>query len=400
MARPPILEDWKQDPWDDPDELYDFETEKLRPNRSIPRFVGFFAALLLAAGLLVAGGVAVWTVRQVNPSGKAGEKINFTVEANDDLQALSDRMETGGIVSSAKVFRWYVKQKGGLTLQPGYYTVRPKDNMGNILKALKTSPAATFDKVTFPEGFTVDQIGARLSKTVTRMSTATFAAEAAAGQVRSQFQPPEVSSLEGMLFPDTYQVGGNEDERKVLEKLVKQMERIALSENIDKLAPTVGVWPGHPQGMTPYEVLTVASIIEREGKFQDDREKIAQVIYNRLALEKAFGMKLEVDATLSYGQPPDTPFSVLRATDSPYNTYKYGGLPPTPIASPGRASIFAALHPAPSPPLSECVAVKNGVGCGYLFYVLKDKEGHHAFATNIADHNKNVKAAKEAGLLG
>jgi UPF0755 protein len=396
MAHPPILDDWKQDPWDDPDELYDFETEKLRPNRSIPRFVGFFGALLLVAGLLIAGGVAVWTVRQVNPSGKAGEKINFTVEANDDMQTLSDRMESGGIVTSAKVFRWYVKQKGGLNLQPGYYTVRPKDNMGNILKALKTPPAATFDKVTFPEGFTVDQIGARLSKTVGRMSTATFAAEAAAGQVRSQFQPPEVSSLEGMLFPDTYQVGGNEDERKVLEKLVKQMERIALSENIDKLAPTMGVSPARPQGMTPYEVLIIASIIEREGKFQDDREKISQVIYNRLA----FGTKLEIDATLGYGLPAGTTFAEARQADTPYNTYKYPGLPPTPIASPGRASIYAALHPAPPPPLSECVAPKPGVGCGYFFYVLKDKEGHHAFATNIDDHNKNVRAAKAAGVLG
>jgi UPF0755 protein len=397
VARPPILEDWKQDPWDDPDELYDFETEKIRPNRGLPRFVGFFLALILIAGLLVAGGVGVWTLRQVNPPGKAGEKANFTVADKEDLVAVSERMEAEGIVSSAKVFRWYVKQKGGLTPIPGYYTVRPKDNMGNIMKALKTPPASTYDKVTFPEGFTVEQFGARLGKTIPRLDVSKFATEAGSGQIRSVFQPPEVSSLEGMLFPDTYQVGGNEDERKVLEKFVKQMERIALAENIDKLAPLIGVSNAAPLGfgLKPYEILIVASIIEREGKFQDDREKIAQVIYNRIATKTL----LQVDATLYYGAAAGTPFDELKASDSPYNTYKFKGLPPTPIANPGRASIYAALHPAPTPPLSECVAPKPGVGCGYLFYVLKDKEGHHAFATNLADHAKNIAAAKAAGVI-
>jgi UPF0755 protein len=387
MARPPILEDWKQDPWDDPDELYDFETEKLRPNRGLPRFVGLFAGIVLVLGLLIAGGVGVWTTRQVNPPGKAGDKINFTVQVNEDLDAVSERMEQEGIITSAKVFRWYVKQKGGLELQPGYFTVRSKDNMGNIMKALKTPPASTFDKVTFPEGFTVEQFGARAAKTIPRLNAAKFATEAGSGQIRSIFQPPEIASLEGMLFPDTYQIGGNEDERKVIEKLIKQMERIALAENIDK--------PEKRRGLSEYEILIIASIIEREAKFQEDREKIAQVIFNRLAL----GMPLQVDATLYYGQPDGTPFTVLKDTDTPFNTYKYKGLPPTPIASPGKAAIFAALNPAPPPPQSECVAPKPGVGCGYLFYVLKDKEGHHAFSTNLADHAANIAAAQEAGVL-
>ena len=221
-----ILDDWTPDPWDDPEELYDFETERLRPERFVPRMVGLLAAIALVGALLVGGGIGIWTLRQVNPSGTAGDKINFTVEEKDTIDSVSVRMEQEGIVTSARVFRWYVKQKGGFELQPGYFTVRERDNMGNLLKSLKTPPAATFDRVTFPEGFTVDQFGLRLSKTIARLSSERFAAAAADGQVRSVFQPPEVTSLEGMLFPDTYQVGGNEDERKVLEKFLKQMERI------------------------------------------------------------------------------------------------------------------------------------------------------------------------------
>lgn len=388
MKRRPVLDDWTPDPWDDPEEVFDFETEKLRPNRTLPRLVGFVATILIVAALLIGGGVGVWAVRQVNPSGTPGDKVNFTVEEGEDLDTVAGRLESQGIITSAKVFTWYTKQKGGYEPQVGYFTVRPKDNMGNVLKALRTPPALTYDKVTFPEGFTLDQFGLRLSKTISRLSAERFATEAGSGNVRSVFAPPDQPSLEGLLFPDTYQIGGNEDERKVLEKLVKQMERIGLSENIDKAEEKVG--------RTPYEVLIVASLIEREAKFQEDRPKIAQVIYNRLAL----GMPLQIDASLYYGNSTETPFSELREIDSPYNTYKYKGLPPTPIASPGRAAIAAAMNPAPSPPQSECIEIKKNQGCGYLFYVLKDAEGRHEFATNLDDHNANVKAAQAAGLLG
>jgi peptidoglycan lytic transglycosylase G len=112
---------------------------------------------------------------------------------------------------------------------------------------------------------------------------------------------------------------------------------------------------------------------------------------------------LQIDATLYYAQPADTPFDVLKATDSPYNTYMHGGLPPTPIASPSRASIRAAMNPAPnpeecSPPPEDDFAPADQ--CLWLYYVLSDAEGHHAFATNLAEHEVNVQTARDAGLLG
>jgi UPF0755 protein len=113
-------------------------------------------------------------------------------------------------------------------------------------------------------------------------------------------------------------------------------------------------------------------------------------------------MDLQIDATLFYGQPAGTKFSDVRYVDSPYNTYMHGGLPPTPIANPGRASIQAALHPAPPLSVGDPLCRDNPAGseCRLLFYVVSDADGHHVFAATEAQHNANVQAARDAGLLG
>ena len=163
------------------------------------------------------------------------------------------------------------------------------------------------------------------------------------------------------------------------------MDRVGLKEGID-LAP-------EKVGYSPYQVLTIASMIEREAKTDADRALIAQVIYNRLTAK----MPLQIDATLYYGQDPNLPFDKLKALDSPYNTYKVPGLPPTPIAAPSRKSIQAALNPAPNPDPKDC---PNKKPCGWLYYVLIDKAtGQHAFATNLADHEANVAKAKANGAI-
>jgi UPF0755 protein len=119
------------------------------------------------------------------------------------------------------------------------------------------------------------------------------------------------------------------------------------------------------------------------------------VIYNRLEI----GMKLQIDATLYYNAPVDATFSDLKALDSPYNTYLYKGLPPTPIASPGRAAIDAALHPAPNPSSGDPICSNAPTPCRYLYYVLSDADGGHTFAATLAQHEANVATARAAGLL-
>jgi len=169
------------------------------------------------------------------------------------------------------------------------------------------------------------------------------------------------------------------------------MERVAIQEELELRSSALG--------LSPYEALIVASMVEREAKVDGDRALIARVIYNRLEL----GMNLEIDATLYYGSSTDTPFALLKSRDFPYNTYRYGGLPPTPIANPGRASIRAALNPAPDPSSGNelCEVLDDPtVGCNYLYYVLADDDGSHAFAVTFDQHQANVESARAKGLLG
>ena len=112
-------------------------------------------------------------------------------------------------------------------------------------------------------------------------------------------------------------------------------------------------------------------------------------------------MPLQVDATLFYQQDDTLPFDELKAIDTPYNTYLHTGLPPTPIANPGRASLEAAMNPAPNPSKGDpiCKGLPTGTPCEYLFYVIADADGRHVFAATIEQHEANVQAARDKGLL-
>ncbi len=381
--RPPVLDDWAGDAWDDPGELYTFEGEPLRRSRRSARYVGFSILGLLVVLLLVAGAAGLWLTRQLNPPGETKAPVNFTVNPGDTIESISKRLKAQGIITNDAVFRWYADHKQHVDIQPGYYTLKPRDTMGNILAVLRTPPAQTFDNVVFPEGFTIAQIGKRLQDTIPRLQQANVIQAATDGQIRSKYEPAGVNSLEGLLFPAKYQIGGNDTEAKVVQRLAHQMELLGAEVGLDDLPPDEA-----------YQKLIIASMVEREAKVADDRPKIARVILNRLY----FGMPLQIDSTLFYNQPPNTPFDTLKATDTPYNTYLHSGLPPTPIANPGKASIQAVLNPAPNP--DSCPTNTADEPCAYLFYVLAGQDGHHAFAANQRDHEANVAAARAAGLLG
>lgn len=380
---------WHDDGWDDPAALIAAETAVApRRPRVLPWVLLAVGAVLVVAAV-VGGLIGWWVIRQVNPPGGAGEPTNFVVQENDDLVSISTRLKQDGFITHAGVFQWYVKRQDDLEFVPGYYTIRPRDTMGNIAAALRTPPNATFTSVTFPEGFTVEQIAQRLNRRVPRLAESDVVAAAESPEVLSEYRPSGTSSLEGLLFPDTYQVSNAESALQVVQRMVRLMERVGRQEGLDD--------PLKRNGRSPYEVLIVASLIEREAKTDGDRPKIARVIYNRLAR----GMTLDIDAALYYGNDPSTPFSVLKAKESPYNLYRRSGLPPTPIASPGRESIRAALNPSVDPPPGDpiCRELPNPTACQYLYYVLIDKAGNHAFSATLEQHERNIETARAAGVL-
>ncbi len=387
--------DWQHDPWDDPDVTDALVIERTRRSHRSIKYLVYFAGMVAIAGLIVAGCVGLWYLRQVNPAGDPGAVEVFTVLPTDSIDTVAERLHERGLIANVGVFRYYVNHNGGLTLTPGDYELRPRDHLGNLMRVLRTPPSLTFVNVTFPEGFTLEKMGQRLSSKMPRTDPSAFMTAVTDGSIRSAVpgQPEGSTSLEGLLFPDTYRVSADETPSHLATRMVDLMDRVIRQEDV--------VAKGYALRLSAYQVVIIASMVEREAKVEEDRPKIARVILNRLEL----GMPLQIDATLFYGQPEGTPFSALRDLDTPYNTYLHTGLPPTPIANPGRASIQAVVNPAPhyvaqGDPMCEVLPEEQRTTCRLLFYVLADAEGRHAFAVTVEQHEINVQNARDLGLLG
>lgn len=247
-------------------------------------------------------------------------------------------------------------------------------------------------EVVFPEGFTVRQIAQRLERDGPGLTQADVDAVLASGELPAPFRPEGVTSYEGLLFPALYRVAGYENEADVLRRMIEEMRARALANDIDAAAARLG--------RTPYEILIIASLIEKEVKIPEERALVSRVIHNRLELD----MELQIDAALYYGAPDGASFAELKERDTPYNVYLRKGLPPTPIASPGEAAMIAAMNPADDPAADDPLCTARTAGerreaCRLLFYVLSDAEGRHAFATTYRLHELNVSAARAAGVL-
>lgn len=247
-------------------------------------------------------------------------------------------------------------------------------------------------EVVFPEGFTLSQIASRLERDAPGITAAEIDAVLATNSLSAPFRPEGVTSYEGLLFPALYRIAAYENEDDVLSRMIEEFRTRALANDIEAAAQRLN--------LTPYEIIIIASLIEKEVKVADERALVSRVIHNRLSLN----IELQIDASLYYQAPEGTSFATLKAADTPYNVYLRKGLPPTPIASPGEASLIAAMNPAENPPAEDPLCAERNRKekadeCRLLFYVLSDADGRHAFATTYRLHERNVAAAKTAGIL-
>ena len=388
--------DWPTDPWDDTDQTG--QVERLRRQTRPFKWIAYSVMWIMVVVILIAGAVGWWYLGKINPSGDPGDLANIEVPENATFETLTEQLLDDGFITDVRVWEQYVDRNGGLEITPGFYQLRPNDHMGNVLARLKTPPAETTTNVTFPEGFTIAQMGRRVEGVVERMDEAEFIASANSSSVISRWLPPGVDTLEGLLFPDKYSVSNAESEAQLIDRMIGLMERVGEQEDLEAKAAELG--------FTPYEILIVASMIEREAAVPEDRAKISRVILNRIAVsrfnpEEPF--RLQIDASVLYGRDQrgldlNLNFAELRQIDTPWNTYTRVGLPATPIANPGRASIRAALNPAPNPPPGDaiCRDLPDPSECFYFFYVLADEDGSHAFAATFEQHGANIE--KYAGV--
>jgi len=323
--------------------------------------------------LLVAGIGGAWVKRQLDGPGHPGPTVSVTIPEGASTAGIANLLNREGIIGNPVVFRLYARLKGAGPLLAGDYELRKHDSMGHVIKVLEAG-APLHDRVTISEGLTLEQIADRVGR-LPGHSKDGFLAVARGGQVHSQYQPPGSTNLEGLLGPGTYFVAKEDDDVKLLTRMVGTFDTMATAAGLQEGAARVH--------LSPYEVVVLGSLIEREAKVDEDRPLIARVIYNRLARD----MFLQVDASVLYALPKHEGTRVSNrdlAVDSPYNTYRHKGLPPGPIGSPGQKALAAAIDPAPGP---------------WLYYVLADANGKHAFAVTEAEFNRLKAEAHAKGLL-
>lgn len=285
--------------------------------------------------------------------------VQVVIEQGATGSDMANVLYDAGVVASPQAFitEWNSNPDAS-SIKPGYYFMHKEMKAEYALAALLDPANRDVRTITIPEGKTLDYY----AQAIVNLTGATQEAVEAAMQDTTALGLPAAAdgNLEGWLFPAKYEFDPGVTPTEVLQRMVLQTVRV-----LDKY----GVAEEERE-----DILTVASLVEREARLSEDRPLIASVIYNRLDID----MKLELDSTVKYLSPSEGVFTSddERAIDSDYNTYMYVGLPPGPIAGPGEASIKAAVEPAET---------------DYLFFVTVNlNTGETKYATEYADHLKNV----------
>lgn len=338
----------------------------------------FLIAFCFVGGLAL--GIALFVINGLNPL-EPGDPLKITIEQGMHSGEIAELLEERGIIKNGMIFSYYLRfQNEGSRFQAGTYEMAPGMTLDEIIEKLNRGDVIQETiRFTIPEGFTVEQMADRLagSGLVDRETFLdTVQNHPFANQlVRDIPDHPDIKyRLEGYLFPETYEMKKGSTETEIVERMLSELE--------NRLSELPADWRKRldERGMTFHEMLTIASLIEREVVLDEERPVVSGIIDNRL---KA-GMPLQIDATVQYlfEEQKEIVTKADLEIDDPYNTYRNSGLPPGPISSPGFSSIFAALYPEDTT---------------FMFYVTKkDGSRGHYFAETFEEHRRNIARSKQA----
>ncbi|HEX4580388.1 MAG TPA: endolytic transglycosylase MltG [Candidatus Dormibacteraeota bacterium] len=324
-----------------------------------------FAVVAIIVVLVLAGGGSLLYGRSQlePPASSADADVTVSVRTGEPVDTLVSDLANHGLIRSAFWFGWYAKLEGlGSKLVAGNFVLNDAMSASYIVQRLEGPPQVAVHQLLLTEGLTAKQMAAKVASAGLGITAAQYLTEVQSGSFNEPFLAgrPSGASLEGFLFPDTYTVPDHATAHDIV-----QMQ---LADFANKAMPQLS-------GLSPqqvYNTVIVASMIEREARFDVDRPLVASVVANRLA----DGMRLQIDSTVLYGlgltSGSLTPDQL--ATDTPYNTYLHAGLPPTPIANPGAGSIAGAAHPATTQ---------------YLYY-LSDCTGHNHYSVTDQVHEQQI----------
>jgi UPF0755 protein len=299
--------------------------------------------------------------------GQGSGSVTIEIKQGDSLTTIGSTLQKADVVASAEAFTDAASENPkALTIQSGFYDMRRKMSGESALKLLLSGDNRAEVELTIPEGLTTDEVVQLIDKET----------KIKAADVRKVLDDPRSIGLpsyangnpEGFLFPATYPLPPDATARDLVAMMVDEFNQQAASLGLEEAANQLG--------MSPREVVTVASLVQAEASRPEDLGKVARVIDNRVQA----GDRLQLDSTVHYAIDGTTDgvftSSKQRAVDSPYNTYRHTGLPPGPIDSPGKAALQAALDPTPG---------------DWMFFVTVNLEtGETLFADTYAQHSANV----------
>jgi len=321
---------------------------------------------VIALFVLAAGAGALWmtSILDAPYKGYSDPEVFVEIPSGSGSTAMGHRLAQAGVVKSATAFRLAVWLSGsGRRLQAGEYRfdqpMTPKEVVDKLARG-----DVYLQPITFREGLTIKQMAALYSEKGMGSAEQFVAAASDASAIHEL--DPEARDLEGYLFPDTYALPRKATPDQLVARMVQQAEKVLTADLVARATA---------RGLSIRQLVTLASIVEKETGKAEERSLVAAVYSNRLKI----GMLLQCDPTVIYALDKAGRFNgnLTRddlAFDSRYNTYRYAGLPPGPIASPGLASLEAAAAPADVP---------------YIYFVSRN-DGSHAFATTLEEHNRNV----------
>lgn len=347
------------------------------------RRVWLVVMFVLLIVVVAVAGLGWWAQRQINPNGPPGEDVTVELESGQSTAQIAQVLHNNDVIGDPRVFTVYARVRNKGDIQAGFYELQTNMGMGDVLDVLAEGPSWDEDSALVQEGLTVEETIGRLAGPdgVEGFDEAELRAAIEGGEVSSRhFGDREgvegLRALEGMLFPSTYKVGQNETEAELLQRMVAEFDDLYEELGVEAQAADLGLASG-------YEVLIVASMIEREARLDEDRPKIARVIYNRLEQ----GHPLQIDATSCYDKEGECHPLSAEDLEGPYSTRNEAGLPPTPIAAPGEASLEAALNPEPG---------------DWFYYVLdvEANDGSHVITADESEWEAARQLCVQEGLCG
>ena len=270
-----------------------------------------------------------------NINGAAGgSRVVVLVPVGDNLDSLATTLNKRGVISSVTVFRVYLRLHGYLGLQPGIYYFQRHEPYAKIFAQIRGGPSSV--RLTLIPGWTLSEIAAEVGKIPYHSAKGFLKTAMSTTGLSSPYLPSSASSVAGLVYPDTYFVSPLESDKQVLQTAI---------DRFDQIASEIGLSPnGKYNGLSAYQVVVVASIVQKEATTVGDMAKVARVILNRLSV----GMNLQMDSTVRYATGNfSSPLTQANLdSPSPYNTYVSHGLPPSPISEPSSQALRAVIHPA------------------------------------------------------